>query len=172
MHPESGWVRTVLLDIPIFCATTISVGLFYVTAQIAINPSPLKWIREILYLPVLLAIGIGMSINNGKAVLEAILGKESDFVRTPKYGIEKKDKAFSQSKYRALKSVAPFFEILFFLYFSYLVIHAAANSNWFVLPFLVLFQLGFFIVAYGSLRYLLPDFLNGEGKSKDEPIKI
>ena len=43
------------------------VGLFYVTAQIAINPSPLKWIKEILYLPVLLAIGIGMSINNGKA---------------------------------------------------------------------------------------------------------
>ena len=172
MHPESGWVRTVLLDIPIFCATTISVGLFYVTAQIAINPSPLKWIREILYLPVLLAIGIGMSINNGKAVLEAILGKESDFVRTPKYGIEKKDKAFSQSKYRALKSVAPLFEILFFLYFSYLVIHAAANSNWFVLPFLVLFQLGFFIVAYGSLRHLLPNFLNGERKSKDEPIKI
>ena len=172
MHPESGWVRTVLLDIPIFCATTISVGLFYVTAQIAINPSPLKWIREIFYLPILLALGIGMSVNNGKAVIEAILGKESDFVRTPKYGIEKTDKILSKSKYKALKSVAPFFEILCFLYFTYLVIDAASWSNWFGLPFLVLFQLGFFIVAFGSLRYLLPDFLNGGGKSKDEAVNI
>jgi len=121
---------------------------------------------------VLLALGIGMSINNGKAVIEAILGKESDFVRTPKYGIEKTDKVVSKSKYRALKSVAPLFEILFFLYFSYLVIDAWRNENLFVLPFLVLFQIGFFIVAYGSLRYLLPDFLNGEGKSKDEPLEI
>ena len=60
----------------------------------------------------------------------------------------------------------------FFLYFSNLVIDAAANAIWFLLPFLVLFQLGFFIVAYGSLRYLLPDFLNGEGKPKDEPLEI
>ena len=96
MHPESGWMRTVLLDIPIFFATTISVGLFYATAQIAINPGSMKWIKEILFLPILLALGIGMSVNNGKAVLEAIFSNNSEFVRTPKYGIEKKDKKRTQ----------------------------------------------------------------------------
>ena len=167
MHPESGWVRTVLLDIPIFFATTVSVGLFYITAQIAINPSPLKWIKEVLYLPILLALGIGMSINNGKAVLEAILGKESDFVRTPKYGIEKQYKDVRKSQYRALKSAAPVIEILFFFYFYYLVIDATARGNWFGLPFLMLFQVGFFFVAYGSLRHLLPDFVLGRNKAAD-----
>ena len=97
MHPESGWMRTVLLDIPIFFATTISVGLFYATAQIAINPGSMKWIKEILFLPILLALGIGMSVNNGKAVLEAIFSNNSEFVRTPKYGIEKKDKKRTRS---------------------------------------------------------------------------
>ncbi len=168
MHPETGWVRTVLLDIPIFFATSVSVALFYITAQIAINPSPMKWLREILYLPVLLALGIGMSINNGKAVIEALLGKESDFVRTPKYGEQKKRSGVRKSKYRALKSVAPAFEIAFFLYFSYLVIDAVARGHWFGVPFLALFQIGFFLVAYGSMRQLLPSFILGTVEP-DEP---
>ena len=147
MHPESGWVRTVLLDIPIFFATSISVAAFYITAQIGLNPSPLKWIREVLYLPVLLALGIGMSINNGKAVIEALLGKSSEFVRTPKYGEDKGRTNVRKKKYAALKSIAPVFEVIFFLYFTYLVIDALAKGNWFTLPFLALFQAGFFFVA-------------------------
>ena len=167
MHPESGWVRTFGLDIPIFFATTISVGLFYVTAQIAINPSPLRWLREVCYLPILLALGIGMSVNNGKAVFEALMGKQSDFVRTPKYGIEKKRKDVRKAKYRALRSIAPVFEVAFFLYFSYLVLHALASGNWIGVPFLCLFQVGFFFVAYGSLRHLLPAWILGNSENED-----
>jgi cellulose synthase/poly-beta-1,6-N-acetylglucosamine synthase-like glycosyltransferase len=177
MHPESGWVRTFVLDIPIFFATTISVGLFYVTAQIAINPSPLRWLREICYLPVLLALGIGMSVNNGKAVFEALLGKQSDFVRTPKYGIEQKRKDVRKAKYRALKSlkslksVVTFFEVAFFLYFSYLVLYALALGNWIGIPFLILFQAGFFFVAYGSLRHLLPGWVLGAAENDDAVLE-
>ena len=167
MHPESGWVRTFVLDIPIFFATTISVGLFYVTAQIAINPSPLRWLREVCYLPILLALGIGMSVNNGKAVFEALMGKQSDFVRTPKYGIEKKRKDVRKAKYRALRSIAPVFEVAFFFYFSYLVLHALASGNWIGVPFLFLFQVGFFFVAYGSLRHLLPAWILGNSENED-----
>ena len=170
MHPESGWVRTVFLDFPIFFATTISVGLFYVTAQIAINPKPLKLIKEILHLPILLALGIGMSVNNGKAVLEAIFGNDSEFVRTPKYGIEKKDKKITKSKYRALKSIAPLFEFSFFGYFTYLVINAWQNANWFTLPFLMLFQVGFFLVAFGSIRSLISDLFIKSNESKDSAL--
>ena len=170
MHPESGWVRTFLLDVPIFFATTISVGLFYATAQIAINPGPLKWIKEILYLPILLALGIGMSVNNGKAVLEALFSNDSEFIRTPKYGIEKKDKKKTKSNYRALKSIAPFFELLFFAYFTYLVINAWQSANWFGLPFLMLFQVGFCFVAFGSIRSLFPYLSKDELDSTDRAI--
>ena len=166
MHPESGWVRMLLLDIPIFFATSVSVAIFYATAQIAVNPVPWRWLREIIYLPVLLALGIGMSINNGKAVLEALLGQESDFVRTPKYGEKKSKSEVAKSKYKALKSFAPLLEVVLFLYFSYLVIHAAVSGNWFTMPFLMLFQVGFFLVAYGSLRQYLPAFVLGRQKAE------
>jgi cellulose synthase/poly-beta-1,6-N-acetylglucosamine synthase-like glycosyltransferase len=169
MHPESGWVRMLLLDIPIFFATSVSVAIFYATAQIAVNPVPWKWVREILYLPVLLSLGIGMSINNGKAVLEALFKKESDFVRTPKYGQVKGQSEVRKAKYRALKSVAPAVEIGMFLYFTYLVIEAMKAGNWFTVPFLVMFQTGFFLVSFGSMRQLVPSFGFGGG-NKDEAV--
>ena len=170
MHPETGWVRMLLLDVPIFFATSISVALFYATAQIAVNPA--KWIKEVLYLPVLLALGIGMSINNGKAVIEALLGHKSDFVRTPKYGTVKAQSEVWKSKYRALKSIVPAFEVAFFLYFSYLVLDSLARGNWFSVPFLMLFQIGFFFVAYGSLRQFLPTFIVGQPDPEDPALGV
>ena len=32
-----------------------------------------------------------MAVNNAKAVLEAIFGHQSAFVRTPKYGVDRKE---------------------------------------------------------------------------------
>jgi|GEM_PF-4844345 len=84
--PElSGWSR-LLVDVPIFFFASVSVIVFYTVAQKAINPK--SWLKEIMYLPLLLALGIGMAVNNAKAVIEALLGHETGFVRTPKYGIE------------------------------------------------------------------------------------
>ena len=111
-----------------------------------------------------------MSVNNGKAVLEAIFGNDSEFVRTPKYGIEKKDKKITKSKYRALKSIAPLFEFSFFSYFTYLVINAWQNANWFTLPFLMLFQVGFFLVAFGSIRSLISDLFIKRNDAKDSAL--
>ena len=62
-----------------------------------------------------------MSINNGKAVIEAIFNKKSPFVRTPKYGIDRKKVTWQNLRYTALKSVAPVFEILFAVYFTVLI---------------------------------------------------
>ncbi len=150
MQPEAGWTRAVLLDIPIFLMASLSVGAFYVCSQMALYPNG-KWLREIVYLPLLLALGIGMSINNGKAVLEAVFNQQSDFVRTPKYGIEQKRQDWRKSRYRALKSIAPLFEILMALYFTYLVIYSALTGGWTSLPFLIMFQVGFLYVSAGSI---------------------
>ena len=48
---------------------------------------PRTWMKEILLLPLLLALGIGLAINNARAVLEALFNHSSEFTRTPKYGI-------------------------------------------------------------------------------------
>src|SRR5207237_2520181 len=85
--PQGGWLRTVLIDVPIFLAASASVGLFYICAQRELHPR--TWMREILFLPCLLALGIGLSLNNARAVLEALINHTSDFKRTTKYGIER-----------------------------------------------------------------------------------
>ena len=145
MHPESGWVRTVLVRCPDLFRNDDFRGslLRHCSKLTELIPGPLKWIKEILFLPILLALGIGMSVNNGKAVLEALFSNNSEFVRTPKYGIEKKDKKRTRSHYKALKSFAPIFELLFFGYFTYLVINAWQTA-----------QLSSFLFNVISIRFL------------------
>ena len=99
----------------------------------------------------LLALGIGMSINNGRAVLEAVFNKQSDFVRTPKYGIEKKRQDWRKSSYRALKSFAPMLEVALAFYFTFLVVYCLATGMWMSVPFMMLFQVGFFYVSWDTL---------------------
>ncbi|HXM25998.1 MAG TPA: cellulose synthase family protein, partial [Chthoniobacterales bacterium] len=117
--PPVGWVRTVLVEIPIFLAASASVGLFYICAQRELHPA--TWIKELLFLPCLLALGIGLSLNNARAVLEAMINHKSDFTRTPKYGIERKSQSWRSCKYRPLKSALPLAELAFAIYFSYFV---------------------------------------------------
>ena len=111
-QPDLGEWTPWLINVPIFFFASASVILFYLTAQKALRPK--TWWKEIIYLPLLLALGIGMSINNAKAVLEALLNKQSAFVRTPKYGSgAEKGAGWRRSRYKALKSVTPAVEFLF-----------------------------------------------------------
>jgi hypothetical protein len=119
-------------------------------AQRAINPK--TWLREICYLPLLLALGIGMAINNAKAVIEAMIGHESGFVRTPKYGIEGKNKMeIKKSRYKALKSLTPIVELLFGFFFLFVVIDAALQGIWPSAILLLPFPVGFFYTSLNSL---------------------
>lgn len=153
-RPQLEWQWSLLINIPIFVAASLSICAFYIASQRVLHPG--RWLKEIIYLPVLLALGIGMSINNGKAVLEAVFNKQSPFVRTPKYGIAKKKISWRGLRYSALKSVAPVFEILFAIYFTVLIGISIAKGYWFSIPFLLLFQVGFLYVSFGSIKPYLP----------------
>ncbi len=133
--PQSGWLRILLVDVPIFMTASLSVAVFYICAQRELHPR--TWMKEILLLPALLALGVGLSLNNARAVLEAVFNHQSDFARTPKYGIERQKQAWRTYKYMPLKSLLPIAEMAFALYFSYFVwfadsaraIHLAAFSG-------------------------------------------
>ncbi|MBC8168112.1 MAG: glycosyltransferase, partial [Bryobacteraceae bacterium] len=145
VHPASGGLgegiwRTVLLDIPIFLAASLSVAVFYICAQRELYPK--SWMKEILYLPILLGLGIGLAVNNARAVVEALCNQQSDFTRTPKYGIESPKQEWRSSRYSPLKTMLPFVELAFAIYFTLLVVSVALNAQYLALPFLVLFQFG------------------------------
>ena len=117
LHPTNdglghGVWRAVLLDIPIFAAASLSSAVFYFCAQRTLYPK--SWMKEILLFPLLLGLGIGLALNNARAVIEALFNHQSEFTRTPKYGIEKdKSNKWRQSRYIPLKSMLPFVELGF-----------------------------------------------------------
>ena len=147
--PRPDWA--VWLDVPIFAATSMSVFVFYAVAQRELRPK--GWWREMIYFPMLLALGIGMSINNGKAVLEAVFNKVSPFVRTPKYGIDDEQVSWTRRAYGALRSWTPIAEWLLAGYFSFVCMFAILKGHWLSIPFLLIFQIGFLYVACGSLGF-------------------
>jgi cellulose synthase/poly-beta-1,6-N-acetylglucosamine synthase-like glycosyltransferase len=152
--PENTWVRTFLLDIPIFLTASVSVAVFYICAQRELHPR--TWMKEILLLPALLALGVGLSINNARAVLEAVFNHKSDFARTPKYGIERKAQQWRSCKYMPLKSLLPLAEMAFAIYFTYFVWFAIQHGQWISVPFLAMFQIGFLYVALSSFNRWMP----------------
>jgi cellulose synthase/poly-beta-1,6-N-acetylglucosamine synthase-like glycosyltransferase len=161
--PQSGWVRMFLIDIPIFLTASVSVAVFYICAQRELHPR--TWMKEILLLPCLLALGIGLSLNNARAVLEAIFNHHSDFTRTPKYGIERKSQPWRSCKYRPLKSALPLAELAFAIYFSYFVWFAVAHRQFLSVPFLLMFQGGFLYVSLSSLGTWRPKFNFGGSRA-------
>src|SRR4029077_15212419 len=80
-----GWLQVLLIDLPLFLASTCSISSFYLAAERTLYPK--TWKRTFLYLPFVMAVGIGLSVRNALAVLEAIFGVKSEFVRTPKYRV-------------------------------------------------------------------------------------
>ena len=167
LHPStggpSGWVRTFLIDVPIFLTASLSVAVFYICAQRELNPR--TWMKDILLLPCLLGLGVGLSLNNARAVLEAMFNHQSDFARTPKYGIERKAQPWRDCKYMPLKSLLPFFELAFAAYFTYFVWFAIAHHQYLSLPFLVMFQGGFLYVSLSSFAQWWPKFSFGTTRS-------
>jgi cellulose synthase/poly-beta-1,6-N-acetylglucosamine synthase-like glycosyltransferase len=159
LHPSSGgpeatWLRTLLLDVPIFFTASVSVAVFYICAQRELHPR--TWMKEILLLPALLALGVGLSINNARAVLEAVFNHKSDFARTPKYGIERKTQPWRSCKYMPLKSLLPLAEMAFAIYFAYFLWFAIDHHQWMSVPFLAMFQIGFLYVSLSSFSQWMP----------------
>src|SRR2546430_577392 len=147
--PQGGWLRTLLIDLPIFLTASVSVAVFYICAQRELHPR--TWMKEILFLPCLLALGVGLSLNNARAVLEAVFNHKSDFARTPKDGIERKSQPWRSCKYMPLKSLLPIAEMAFAIYFTYFVCFAIAHRQFISVPFLLMFQGGFLYVSLSSL---------------------
>jgi hypothetical protein len=109
------------------------------------------WITRAKYLPFLMSIGIGLAVNNTRAVFEALFNQRSEFARTPKYRIEGRADEWIGKKYRQSFVVQPVIELALGLYFTATVFYALGNGIYGTLPFLVLFQIGFLYTGLLSI---------------------
>jgi cellulose synthase/poly-beta-1,6-N-acetylglucosamine synthase-like glycosyltransferase len=130
-----------ILDLPLLFFSTVSVVLFYGTAVSYLDK---KRAPRMLHLPLVMALGIGLAFSNARAVLEAVLGVKSEFIRTPKYHIEGgHDETWKQKKYRRKRGLLPLVELSFSVYFLLAIMYAVRMHMWGTIPFLFLFCFGF-----------------------------
>jgi hypothetical protein len=144
-----GWFQMLLIDVPLFTASTFSIAVFYLAAERVLFPK--TWMRTFLYLPFLMALGIGLTVTNTKAVMEALFGIASPFVRTPKYSVSKKGEKSQAGKYRKRLKLAPWIELLLGCYFFGAIVYTFSNQNYFTAPFLILFVIGYWYTGLMSL---------------------
>ncbi len=147
VRAPNGASELLLLELPILLFGTGSVAVFFVVAQQQIGRSVGA---AVLQLPALMALGIGLALNNTVAVAAGLRRAPGEFVRTPKLATTSP----GQSAYRSASGALPIVEILMAAYFAAATGLAVALQMWVCLPVLLLFLGGYGWVAWMSLAEL------------------
>ena len=138
-----------LLDLSLLWIASCSASAFYMASQREIYG---HWRDKVKYLPFLMSMGVGMSLCNTVAFFSALLGRKSEFVRTPKFGEScVEGAAWKTHGYRGLKSILPYIELLLGAYFTVVIILASRQRSIVSMPFMIIFQFGFLYVGLMGL---------------------
>ena len=172
---QQGEPGQILFDLAVFNLATVSVVFFYLCSQHAIYRS---WLDKIKYLPFLLSLGIGISLNNCKAVIEGLFGRQSDFISTPKFGqgsIPDRSHRVWMSKSAGPRKklvLMPYIEFLFGLYIIACIVGTLLRYRGITvsIPFLLLFAAGYFYVSFANF-YGLYVTNSTRKKEEDDPSK-
>ena len=173
-HP----VGTFLFGFTLFVVASCSTATFFAFAQAELFGRRTGW-RTLLYMPFIMALGVGLSLSNTRAVWEAIWTRRqykkggpvvNEFVRTPKYATNSRVKGRynsdnvrrdastvrASSGFWTLKTLGlPIVEVAFGIYIScFVFITVVYGYAIFSLPFLVMFAVGYFYVGISSLLVL------------------
>ena len=142
---EHGWPLLLAADLVFFAAAFGPLGYFYAETLRAAGHR--AWPAVLVRVPLILALGIGLSINNSRALIAGLFGRApAEFVRTPKRGCSKRG-------YRARTSGwGTAAEAALAAYVTVAVGFALVRGLYFSIPFLLLFLYGFAIIAAGSVE--------------------
>ncbi len=138
MHP----VWLILFLIPLM-ASTFGPAVLYTISQRHLYPA--DWPGRIMLLPVLMVVGFGICLSNTRAVIEAVFGIKSGFVRTPKSGSSR------AKTYRPRPTAIPLLEISAGIYCIVSLISFMQAGYFGIAPFFVLYIVGFLTVGICSL---------------------
>ncbi|GIV61477.1 MAG: glucosyltransferase [Rhodothermaceae bacterium] len=117
-------------------------------AQRALYPF---WPRRLLYFPLFMAGSMGMALNNSRAIVQALRGKPSAFVRTPKYNVHPQagSRAWWRSRYAETRLPAlAWIEMALALYCMAGLLLLLRFGAWSAIPFQLLFATGFGLIAF------------------------
>jgi cellulose synthase/poly-beta-1,6-N-acetylglucosamine synthase-like glycosyltransferase len=159
LKEHTHWGQS-LFSVSLFILATCSASTFFIVGQRELLGKVAGW-KTVLYMPLLMALGVGVSLNNCQAVLEAIWGairrKPSEFIRTPKYGVGgfAKTAWLCPGVFTLRKLGLPIIEVAFGCYMtSWIIISLRYEFCLQAVPFLAIFAGGYFYVGFNSLLVL------------------
>lgn len=149
---RAGTSPKVLLmtDAPFFIFNAVSVCLYFILSQKETSNNK-NWKSRIKYIPGLMSLGIGLGLNQAKAVLEGFFTNNLEFKRTPKLGVDEHGKATSKAVYKVPKNLLTFLDLAFAVYYFVALVFAIYIRKWASVPFLWLFFSGFAYISLMSL---------------------
>ncbi|MDI6765210.1 MAG: glycosyltransferase family 2 protein [Bacteroidota bacterium] len=148
---HQGGYETYFAIMAIFVFAFIGSFLFYLYSQKDVYHD---WRKRMLLFPLFMAGSMGFAVNNTKAVIEGLIKKKSEFVRTPKYSVIDKKDTWLDKKYVLKKfNYTVIIELLLAMYCFFGVISSIYYLEIAALPFQLLFTMGFGLVAWLSIRH-------------------
>jgi cellulose synthase/poly-beta-1,6-N-acetylglucosamine synthase-like glycosyltransferase len=134
----------VLVLTPFLTLSAIGPPLLYWTAMRNRRlPTPTRLGR----LAVLVALGTGLAVNNTQAVLEAVLGIDSEFKRTPKFAVTGNSTTWQTSTYALPRNPAAWLELLLAVYAFTLLVWTISQGVWWLIPWLIMYAGGYAYVS-------------------------
>ena len=128
LREDLGWLRVLIIDFPLFVGATGVISRYYIHSQREIYSD---WKSRILYLPFVLALGMGISLNNARGVIQALRGHETAFNRTPKYRVIGRNGNWYRKNYALKKNITAFLEIGLGLYLLVAMAYSIAKGLYF-----------------------------------------
>jgi cellulose synthase/poly-beta-1,6-N-acetylglucosamine synthase-like glycosyltransferase len=134
----------ILLPTAAFVASAVGPPLLYWTAMQA-NSIPLR--SRLGRLSTLIGLGTGLSLNNSRAVFEAVFNIQSDFKRTPKFAVTRQSTMWQNSTYALPRDPAVWLELVLALYACGLLVWVILQGIWWLIPWLLMYAGGYSYIA-------------------------
>ena len=105
------------------------------------------WLRRWAHLPLLMLLGVGLSLSNSVAAWQAVFMRGGTFLRTPKFRVEDSSDSWHRSGYALELEPIVAAELFLSLYAGIGCYIAVIHGLWLNLPFLALYACGYALVA-------------------------
>jgi cellulose synthase/poly-beta-1,6-N-acetylglucosamine synthase-like glycosyltransferase len=131
-------------------------------ALAAFGPPSMYWVvqkeqgdpvgQRLRQLAFLMSLGMGLSVNNTRAVFEAVAGIQSEFKRTPKSAATECESSWQSSAYALPPNAFTWLELALALYATLLLLYCLNQGIWWVAIWILLYSVGYGYVAILSIR--------------------
>ncbi|MGA9293010.1 MAG: glycosyltransferase [Ignavibacteriaceae bacterium] len=148
---NSGPHEAYFAILSLFVLAFVSSFLFYLYSQKDVRSD---WRKKIVLFPLFMAGSMGFAVNNSRAVIEGLLSRKSEFVRTPKFKVESNRDSWIGKRYLNNKlGLSVYVELIMAVYCLIGIISSVYFAEIAALPFQILFFTGFAFVSLTSIKH-------------------